>query len=254
MSYREEGSLTTDKRTVDESTSWDSTDEWDEYEDISGLVIEGGKIILDEEATLPESGLLHHYDFSQASGSGTVEDLEGDADLTGSYAGITEEINGVDAGYFNGSQNLQAPFSDISQPYSVYVVFTLLSGEDDGSNNHIVASENSKQDWGLRKDGQDDWRMEAGGSLKAGGGDTDDHLWRGYYDGSDSTFTFEGNEVASGDAGGNSMDGLTVGSAGDDSNYSEIRVGEIAIYDPDDSGYTEEDIENYLADKWGFDL
>lgn len=96
--------------------------------------------------------------------------------------------------------------SALTQPSSVVVVGS-VSAEDnltDGitsTNRHLV-----KEILGT------DWRIFAGTSVDGGTSDTDPHLFAAVFNGASSTLDVDGVEVVSGNAGAQTLTGLTIGS------------------------------------------
>lgn len=77
--YPSNGSLTTDKRTVDDSATWDSQAEWEAYQEAMDVEIVNGAVQLADVA-IPDS-VDHHWPTDEGSGS-TLTDNKGTVDGT----------------------------------------------------------------------------------------------------------------------------------------------------------------------------
>lgn len=71
--YQTEGSLTTDKRTVDDTTTWDSQSEWEAYQSASGVEIVDGSVQL-AELTVPVD-VTNRWPMDAGSGSTLTDDI-----------------------------------------------------------------------------------------------------------------------------------------------------------------------------------
>lgn len=138
-------------------------------------------------------------------------------------------------------------WNNLSQPLSIFIVFQQVSISNwtylyDGYNSDTVALENNDSG---------EYRIHGGSNVNKGSTDTSNHIAGVIYDGSSTDFRIDGSNVfTDGSAGNDSLDGLTVGSAGNgDKNPSDLNVGEILVYKNDKTGITSE-IESYLNEKW----
>jgi hypothetical protein len=152
---------------------------------------------------------------------------------------------------FDGSSEfVDVAFSALAQPNTIFVVAQFRSNAG-GSNQPILdAKDNDRQTIG---ENNDSWQLFAGSSLTRGTADTVEHIWGGLFNGASSTLRVDGSQIASGDVGGGSLDGLTVGTNQPQEDFSAVDVGEILVYPQDKSGI-ESDVEQYLSDKWGITL
>ena len=213
----------------------------------------GDGTVLWQSNTVPDSGDLRaRYDFSQEDGSTTVTDQTGNGnDLTGNYSGVGVSINGVQAGEFDGVNDLlDVTFAAESQPNTVFIVFEQIS---DTGDNAAIFDGDSKLSHALLEDVQDNaYEIFAGSRI--GGSTTrsvgDVEVVSGLFDGANSVLRIDGTQDATGDVGSGSLNGFTLGGQGDDSNYSNVKIGELLDYPQDKSGIFG-DVENYLINKWG---
>lgn len=78
--YPSDGTLTTDKRTVDDSATWASQSEWAAYQSATDTeVVDGAVQLVDEYVDIPTG--IHRWPYEEGSGS-TVSDVIGSADGT----------------------------------------------------------------------------------------------------------------------------------------------------------------------------
>jgi hypothetical protein len=214
----------------------------------SEVVAPDGSVVFDSGPDIPDSGLLHNYDWSAPSTTaGGVTDQQGSADLSGSFTNF-DAINGRQAGYFNGvSDSMQVDWTNIPEPYHIYAVSRFVSvGEDEfildsfDTGRHAIFS-NVDTDFSIFQG------LSASITTAA---DTSDHLFVGEFDTTD-VLRIDQTDIFSGDAGSLDSGGLRVGDSAAGGNNGEIVVGEIAVYDPSTSGYSQADVETYFIDKWG---
>lgn len=203
---------------------------------------------------IPDSEDLHaHYDFSDIeTTTSTVPDLTGNGyDLTGGFTSLSQTINGVAVGEFDGSDDsVSTAFAEIPQPNQIFVVLEMTG--DNTSNTGFIYDGNDTNNGRNVFTGSSDWRIFAGNFVTGGSADRNPHIANAYYDGANSKADIDGANVLSGDAGGEGLDGFLVGaSAGDDN--APAKIGEILIYPQDKTGI-EADIEQYLSNKWGIAL
>jgi len=225
--------------------------------DITGATIDGtdvteitvdGQTVFTAGPSIPDSADLHaHYDFSLEDGSAPVPDQTPNGfDLTGSYSGIGRSINGVQAGEFS-NDSLSVSFTAESQPNTIAMVAKLdFVGEleffDGGSSFNLIRAENDGPFFNL----------EAGSGaegLDGASADTNVHVFVALFDGTNSLLRIDGSQF-SGDAGSNSLDGVTLGSRNGGGFNHDGLIGECLVYTQDKSSIFS-DIENYLGSKWG---
>lgn len=103
--YPSNGSLTTDKRTINDSDGWGTQSEWEAYQSASNVVVTNGTVQLAEAV-------------------GFIEDFER-TDVLSPYNGITNEFAETTSTVFNGSKALEVTDTSKSNPQ-------ILSAEGDG--------------------------------------------------------------------------------------------------------------------------
>lgn len=204
---------------------------------------------------IPDAGdLKAHYDFSQEDGSTPVTDRTGNGhDLSGTYSGVSVDINGVQAGAFDGVDDLlQTTFSAVSQPTTVFIVYELRS---DDTGNKTFFDGGTQLEQAFFDDTQDGgYEIYAGSRIGGGGSKSvtvdDPDVMSGLFNGSSSIMRFDGTEDATGDPGTQSLSGVTLGGQADDTSHVNAKIGEVLVYPMDKSGIFS-DVENHLIDKWG---
>jgi len=228
--------------------------------DITGATIDGqdvqeitvdGQTVFSAAPVIPDSqDLQARYDFTKENGTVPITDQTNNGnDLDqGGYSGVSVTINGVQAGDFDGTDDIaQTNWSALSQPYSIFIVYEYRTTNDfdrlwsDFDLSPLVEQELT---------GRNEWRVNAGSSLEGGTPDTSPHVSSIVINGANSIHRIDQSQVASGDAGTNSLEGFSIGAQGDGTNFSDVKLGEILIYTNDKSGKFFE-IESYLSDKWG---
>jgi len=197
---------------------------------------------------IPDSGLLHRYDWSDDSTTtSTVPDLAGDADLTGSFTDLAGSINGVQAGTFDGADDIvDASYADSTQPIERFAVISLNS-----TANQIIVDGFDTSVHTPYIDESGNFAIFAGSRLAGNAADTNNHIMTARIDGANSVYRVDGTQQASGDAGSNEPNGITAGGRNTATLYYDGLVGEVLDYDPTASGYSRADVEQYLSDKWG---
>lgn len=269
MAYVSEGTLTTDKREVAISETWDSDTDWNAYQSKSGIEVVSGTLQLAESA-LDTQGLVGHYDATQLTddySDGQSVDPWFDESGEGNDLGIansstpptlqTDVVNGNAVVRFGGNGGLFASFASAeAEPNEVYIVVNNpganevpISNADPGSGDHQFRIEQSTDSDAIYNGNQFVTASESGLnalSLYTIVWDTTDLLRR------------NGAEVASGDAGTASADGILLGaqwgSSGDNlGNFLNGDICEVRWYTENKSG-TRSSTEQDLADKWGITL
>lgn len=230
--------------------SWDSVDDWSSAQASEDVEIDGGSFGL--ATAIPDSGDLQaHYDFSEEDGSTPVTDQSGNGhDLSGSYSGVSRDINGVQAGDFDGTDdNLTVSFSAESQPNHIFIV----AQADSISGNESPFDADTAVDQLIFATGSsNNWAINSGDTVEDGSADTSAVIISGLYNGASSAIRVNGVE-STGNAGTASLDGISLGARGDGTNPFDGTIGEVLVYPQDKSGIVS-DVESYLSDKWGITL
>ncbi|WLW38176.1 hypothetical protein [Halorubrum spindle-shaped virus-BLv25] len=248
MAFTSEGTLVTDEREIAISETWETQTDWEAYQSISGIEITNGIIQL-EESTLPIEGLLHHYDLSaDSTTTSEVEDLAGSDNITGSFSGLSNTINGVQTGQFQTGDSLSGDFSDtIDQPYILFYVGEFVDNNsqqtiDDSGDNSLISRQ--------YQNSGNPYQLNHGNNLNSGTCTEEPEIVRNVIDGGDSGVWRNGNEQVTGNAGSNSLTDIVISR---DGNF-EGEFGELLIYNPGASGYDTAAVESFLSDKWGITL
>lgn len=203
---------------------------------------------------IPDSGLLHNYDWSdESTTTSTVPDLAGTDDLTGSFTDLNGSINGVTAGSFDGlDDSVDGQFSStIAEPIEVFVV---SRSNDTGSANQTVYDGFSNATFAGRRWQDDAYQLFFGGSsLVQGTLTTNNEIWMTRHDSPD-LIEINGTQVLSGSSGDGPLDGLSVGTNREGNFPLDGVMGQILVYDPSASGYSRSGVYDYLSDKWGITI
>ena len=254
MPFNSEGTLKTDKREVAESETWESQTDWEAYQSVSSVEINNGVLTLSESTLPDEEDVLAWYDFSEEDGSLPVTDKSGNGyDLSGDYSGVSQSINGVQAGYFDGTDDfISSTFTAVPQPNQVFIVakFDVVTNGQNDIDLFDSEANDATQLLGQANSGQN-WRIYAGDSVVGGSEDTDIHVFNGFYNTSNSVLRIDSTEIATGNVGNSDLNGISLGGGRQD--YFEGLVGEVIVY-PEDKTSIQSDVESYLADKWGITL
>ena len=215
-------------------------------------LVDGNDITLE----IPDSENLHgHYDFSKEDGTTPVIDQSGNGfDLgEGSYSGVNVDINGVQAGEFDGSNDgvwHGGSFTDL-RPCTVYAV---VEGDPDGQDGAIAAL--SDDFHMLRASGL--WEFQSNDPVE-GTSEAGDKLLTTIDEGDVAKFREEGDQKDEGSIGSErEVTKIGVGNqnvrSDFDGRYFDGKIGEILLYEVDHDDDTADDVESYLANKWGITL
>lgn len=203
---------------------------------------------------IPDASDLHaRYsakEDSQSTGSITsIPDLANDYDLSGNGSLVSDGINGYPSYRFTESEFMDVVFSALSQPNHIFIVAeqqTLLGTGD----RYIIDGEAAFHGISYDDVNADGWQAYAGGNVVNGGSaDLNPHIFDALFDGSASDLDLDGGDVASGDVGTNSLDGLTLGSDYSNTRGTDVLVGELLVYPQDKSGIRS-DVVSYLNGEW----
>lgn len=205
---------------------------------------------------IPDSESLHaRYDFSQEDGTMPVSDLSDNGyDLVnGSYSGVTESINGVQAGEFDGVDD--SVWSDtVTSPGSLMVFMVLDAPDPFGSEQ--VWYQGYESDGNYMSSGvQDGWHILSDDHV-TGTDNPDVNLLTGVWDDNDGEIILreDGVQTASLSTSIRPHDVITLASENPyQDRYAEGAIGEVLVYPDIDMGRIS-DVESYLADKWGVSI
>lgn len=130
MPFPNNGTLTTDKRTVDDQTTWSNQSQWEQYESLSNIEIVNGNLRL-LEYNLPTNGLIHRYKFNDTSSAISAVDSAGsdNASMTNaSYS--TDSFEGSNSLSCSGNTEVSTNHI-ISESYSIVLSFKTLQNTAD---------------------------------------------------------------------------------------------------------------------------
>ena len=209
---------------------------------------------------IPDSEDLHAwypfnvYESSQTSNfddeSGNGHDLD-----NGSITGMTT-IDGRQAGEFDGIDDevSSSTFSDI-KPATVFLVVDMAADQQDQA---IVGFDTDSAvlvAYGVNS--EDEWELNTDRNLIASGSDHTATVLTGVFAGNDDgLLRQDGSEIVSGTSiSARNIEFVNLGSRGDDrSLFYEGAIGEMVVYPDIRTASQIEDVESYLADKWGATL
>ena len=210
-----------------------------------------------EVAAIPDDGLTHHYDATELDlddGDPVAEwvDESGEGNDLDSGPGATfseDEINGLPAVQFDGTDDyLNGPISQ-DEPYTVAIAMRLDSGGS-GDRNVIAGFNDSDQvqiEWF-----EGDWRLA--GDITGSSNDNITIL-TAVLDSSDAILREDGEETVSGSTRELDANALYLGRRPDDSSrFLDGVIGEFLLYNERKSENEMEEIEQYIADKWGVSI
>ena len=165
---------------------------------------------------------------------------------------LSANKNSLDVIDFVGSRWMDTSFTTLTNPVTIYLA--VLNPSNDG-NNHVFYDANTFLQGTFYKASSDDvFYFRADSTMFYFDETGHDSVWdyiTTVFNGTSSKVRMTGNEVASGNAGTLSLDGLTVQSFGNASYYGNMKVGEIIIQDALATSDEIADTETYLKDKWG---
>ena len=211
-----------------------------------------------EISAIPDRKDLHaHYDFSAYNETQTTdfEDLSGNGhDLeNGSITGCTGDINGVQAGEFDGVDDaIWASNTPDIWPTSIFVVHRI----DDTSDRHHVIQPSSEANYLEWRNTE--WSMNIQGDSDVVGSDDDTINLHSLEFNDTSKLRENGQEVGTEDSTSaiQVLDEIGLGSQNPrfDDRFYEGAIGEVLIYQSLRDESTTNDVESYLSDKWNIDL
>ena len=203
---------------------------------------------------IPDSGDLYApYDWQEASGTSTVNDQTGNGrDLTGTYTGPTETINGFQAGAFDETDDvLSVDFSAISQPFTIFMVWR---PDTVGTSSEYVLDGGSSNEAAFRSGGGN-WVLNAGGGSVDDNNDVSDNttlIGEVLFNSANSAGRANDTEVVAGNPGSDDLTGLTINQRGDRSDVALAgwTWGEMLVYPSDKTGIRQ-DVYSYFESRWG---
>jgi len=164
-------------------------------------------------------------------------------------------LNGEAVFRSDGGDTLQGAFnSGLSQPFTILAVASLAAGfvnngigcfltdGDDGSNRGAL--------WKNQGATPDGWAIFAGATLNGSAANANTNIWLALFNGASSQFWHNGISQASGDAGAQNMDGLTLGGQNNISARWSGDIAELLIYNSNLSTADKNEVGAYLATKY----
>jgi len=224
-------------------------------QDVSKITIDGQQAFIPAE--LPDKANLQaRYDATRISagnndsiGTWSDETTNGH-DLTGNNRPIYKPniINGKPVVRFDGNDDaLSVSWSPISQPNVIFAVTQKRSTNDNylfdsksGSDRHLLNISSGNFLVGTSR-----------GNFTGSPVDTSPHILTMIFDGSSSKLRIDGTVDATGNPGGDSMEGLTLGNENSRFGPGDWDVGEFLVYHTQP---TVTDVESFLSSKWGISI
>ena len=201
-----------------------------------------------DTSTITESGgVVSQWDDKSGNGYDVTQGTAAAQPSSG-----TRTLNSLNVIDFGGNDYMQVAFgTTYTQPNTVFLVgqfdtglsVTMFDG-DDATNRNLFSYSSTEPAW----------RMFAGSSVTGGTADSNAHVFRLVYNGASSTGHVDAVATISGNPGGASIDGCTVGS-----NYAgtfnlDGFIAEVIVVDGTLTAGQIADTESYLANKWGITL
>lgn len=173
--------------------------------------------------------------------------------------GVGDQLNGHPVILFDGIDDyLRGAFTTggaLSQPFTVFIVAKLDAlAVNDGSNRFVFDGDdgvNRALGGTNATPNPDTWRISAGASVNGSASDSNWNMWLCLFNGASSQFWHNGISEASGNAGGNVIDGLTMGNGATGGVPWLGPVIECVIYDSNLSNADKNEVGNYLATRYG---
>jgi hypothetical protein len=216
-------------------------------------------------AAIPASGRLHFFDFRddaslQTSGSTItgIEDQDTSEVLDTGQATGTTDINGVQAGNFDGTDDsLRSSLPTAkTQPLDVHVVCQINSVPSSGQERFFGGSGGTFFEILFNGD-IDDYVTFAGSAVSGGSLTSDPIVITGTFNTTSSDIVVNGTEVVTGgDVGTNDLVGITLGADGGSppGRHFGGAIGTAAVYDATASGYSRSDAHSAFADAYGISV
>lgn len=256
MPFKDSGTLTTDKRTVDVSTEWATQTDWEAYQSQTNINITTGTLKLADESGIPES-VVSQYDAREESSTGeisSISDLIGSFDLSGSASVISSGINSQQTYRFDTSDVMEHA-SSITTTDPFAVVGVIQQQEATGSG-HVWFDGGSNYEFVVFDNG--DYRAYRGSSSidSTTAMDQQPHVvvLEGYS--SDQVrLEVDGTEVLNGTASSGDLTGLILGSNDNNGSdrQSEIDVGQLEVLNNHTSSELNS-VRDRLASNWGITI
>ena len=218
---------------------------------------------LHEYSAIPDVGDLHtHLEASDISDiSEAWEDKQGRNDYDPINAPSLDDINGEAAVLYDGSEEANAVSEwdeTIEQPYTIISVWQFLT-IDDGNINAVYSFGETNGPELTESDGE--FRIWAGANLSADfDADTEPHISGAVYDGTESIFDLDGDEVATGDSGDGDDYDITasdiaeIGRTEDQNRHTNIKVGAKIVFRNKLDSSERQEWYNYLSDLFNINV
>ena len=214
-------------------------------------LIDGSEVSAIPDSVVDQS--FAWYDFSEEDGELPVVDRSendnyDEFNLTdGGYSGVNVTINGVQAGEFDGVDDiLETSVVSEGQPNTIHFV---IDAPSQSSNKYIFDSGGANHQ--IRILSSDE--IDIQGDLDGGDITDSPSVITCVFDGDNSEIHQDGVTVASGSIASDSMGDTTTLMARPGNDYVDGILGETIIF-PDRDDNRQSDVEGYLANKWGISL
>ena len=206
----------------------------------------------EEIGAIPDS-VVARYDATEDSlgGISTIEDLEGNFDLSGSCTVISDGIGGMQTYHFDGTEDMRN--SDIQ--FAAPNVTLMVAKWNEQPATSAVAYDSISGNARRQLDGQDgEWRIFSGSIQRGGSVDQDEHLFahHGNTSGTNDKLEVDDSTVIDGDSGDAQIDTFVLASDDDvqsSTSEADLFVGELVhMADPTQAEIDTE--RSRLNNKW----
>ena len=232
--FETSGTLTTDKRTVNDTTTWDTQTEWEAYQSKDGIEINNGVLEL-AQLSVVDSAVARWAATNYDEVNDVWVDDVGGFDLTGGSATLLSGsgFNGNTTVEYDGSTGQGHNNTSISFPYGNVVVAIVMQLSQANTNN-IIYGDDSYGSVHFQNDSGGTWDLQFGsGGVSAASPDTNAHLFINYganFSGDDE-IEQDGSTIATGDSGSNGFsNGFILGDRADQDLPQAMQVAETVIY------------------------
>jgi len=227
-------------------------------QDVSEITIDGQQAA--DLNIIPDSGDLRaRYDARELSLSdgqsvSSWSDSANNNDLSPVDSSPTfqkSQVGGVDAVRFD-SDDLRTTWSDLSEPYHIFMLGELFGTAGSGNDDTILDGETREQHrFATDTDASGDpWKIAQGSTALGSASDLNAHVFNILWQpsGNNDSLQIDRTQNISSDLGTSASEGLTLGgrfNGGSIEEQSQIDIVEVLVYNSDKSS-VEDDIEDYL--------
>ena len=206
-----------------------------------------GLAIPDEENLHSDWDVRELSGYSQGDTVSSLDDVAGDNDLDQTDGSPSYQDTSPPSILYDGSEAHYTSSWDetLTQPNTIYAVFDFESVSS--ADEHVFGGNSSSGASHLFRALDDDWGNFAGSDVTGESPDTDQHIYAGVFDSSNSVFELDNSQIASGDPGPRDLDqGERFNVATHASNYGHLKFYRLMVYDIAHDSETRSDVADYL--------